>query len=384
VTPPRVADVRLALVCPYSLAAPGGVQSHVLQLARALGGLGDEVTVIAPDAAAAGDGGATRRVDVGGTLPVRFNDSVAPVALGPAAVTRTRRALHRARPDVVHVHEPMVPWAGLTAVWSSRAPVVATFHAWSDRDRLYSLTRPLGRLLARRLAVRVAVSEAAAAYHAEALGWPTGTFRIVPNGVDVARFANAAPFEEVAGASAPSLLFVGRLEQRKGLEQAVRAFTRLKADRPDLQLHVVGEGAQLERATALLPSRLRADVRFHGRVPTEDVPRWFASCDLYVSPALGGESFGIVLLEAMAAGRAFVASDIPGYRSVATDGVQGRLVPPGDVGELAEAVGALLDNPALRAAMGAEGSRTAADYDWDRVARRLRSLYGEASAAGPR
>ena len=370
--------MRVALVCPYDLDVPGGVQAHVRQLAAALEDAGDEVVVVAPGRVD-GDGGRAL-VRVGGTRPVRFNASVAPIAIGPASVSRTRRALREARPDVVHVHEPMVPWVGLSAALGSPAPVVATFHAWSDRHRLYALARPVGRLLRRRLAVRLAVSEPAAQYHARALGWGAGQFRIVPNGVDVARFAAAQPFTDVAAHDAPTLLFVGRLEPRKGLEPLVRAFTRLKADRPELVLHVVGEGAQLERCRRLLPDRLRADVHFHGRVPADEVPRWFASCDLYVSPALGGESFGIVLLEAMAAGTPVVASAIPGYCSVATDGIQGRLVPPGDVPALADAIGALLDNPALRSAMGAEGRRTAARYDWPVVAARVRANYEDAIA----
>jgi phosphatidyl-myo-inositol alpha-mannosyltransferase len=366
--------VRVAIVCPYDLDAPGGVQAHVLQLATALEELGDEVTVIAPGSGAPhGDG--VRQLRVGGSRPVRFNASVAPIAVHPAAAGRTRRALARVRPDVVHVHEPMVPWVSLSAALDRTAPVVGTFHAWSDRHRLYSLARPVGRLLRSRLAARLAVSEPAAAYHARALGWEQSGFRIVPNGVEVARFEHAEPFGELADDEAPSLLFVGRLEPRKGLEPLIRAFTRLKTDRPDLQLHVVGEGGQLERCRALLPERLRADVHFHGRVPGEDIPRWFASCDLYVSPALGGESFGIVLLEAMAAGRPFVASAIPGYRSVATDGIQGRLVPPGDVPALADAIGALLDNPSLRAAMAREGHETATAYDWSRVASQAREVY---------
>ena len=362
------------MVCPYDLDAPGGVQAHVVQLAAALEGLGDEVTVIAPGSGAA-DGDGVRALRVGGSRPVRFNASVAPIAVHPAAARRTRRALAQVRPEVVHVHEPMVPWVSLSAALNRTAPVVGTFHAWSDRDRLYSLARPVGRLLRARLAARLAVSEPAAAYHARALGWEQGGFAIVPNGVEVARFAHAEPFADVVADDAQRLLFVGRLEPRKGLEQLIRAFTRLKTDRPDLQLHVVGEGGQLERCRALLPDRLRADVRFHGRVPGEDIPRWFASCDLYVSPALGGESFGIVLLEAMAAGRPFVASAIPGYNSVATDGTQGCLVPPGDVPALADAIGALLDNPSLGAAMAREGRETAQAYDWSRVAARVREVY---------
>jgi phosphatidyl-myo-inositol alpha-mannosyltransferase len=358
--------MRVTLVSPYDLDVPGGVQSHVTHLATALRGLGDQVTVLGPRRE--GDG-------LGRSVGVPFNDSVAPVALTPTVVRRTRRSIAATRPDVVHVHEPLVPWVGLAAATTRAAPVVGTFHAWSDRDRLYRLARPLGRRLALRLDAAVAVSPAAAAYHGQALDLPASHFRIVPNGVEVARFARAEPFPEVADGDAPTLLFVGRLERRKGLQTLVRAFTRLKADRPDLVLHVVGEGPEAQRCRSLLPPSLLADVIFHGRVPGDDVPRWFASCDLYVSPALGGESFGIVLLEAMASGHAIVASDLPGYRSVARDGVHGCLVPPGDDAALAEAIGGLLDSPARRRAMGAEGRRTAEEHDWSRIAERLREVY---------
>ena len=361
--------MRITLVSPYDLDVPGGVQSHVTHLATALRDLGDEVTVLGPRRAH--DDG------LGRSVGVPFNDSVAPVALSPTVPARTRRAIAASRPDVVHVHEPMVPWVGLAAATTRLAPVVGTFHAWSDRDRVYRLARPLGRRLAAHLDAAVAVSEAAAGYHAGALGLPEGRFHVVPNGVEVARFAEAVPFPEVVDAGAPTLLFVGRLERRKGLEMLVRAFTRLKADRPDLRLHVVGEGPEGERCRALLPASLLADVVFHGRVPAEDVPRWFASCDLYASPALGGESFGIVLLEAMAAGRPIVASDLPGYRTVARDGVHASLVPPGDVPALADAIGGLLDNPARRRAMGEQGRRVATSHDWARVAERLRVLYAD-------
>jgi phosphatidyl-myo-inositol alpha-mannosyltransferase len=365
--------MRITLVSPYDLDVPGGVQSHVTHLAAALRGLGDEVTVLGPRRDH--DGG------LGRSVGVPFNDSVAPVALSPTVLRRTRVEIARSRPDVIHVHEPMVPWVGLAAATTRSTPVVGTFHAWSDRDRLYRAARPLGRRLVAHLDAAVAVSAAAASYHAGALGLPVGAFQVVPNGVEVARFSEAPPFSEVTEDDAPTLLFVGRLERRKGLQTLVKAFTRLKADRPDLRLHVVGEGPEADRCRSLLPPALLADVTFHGRVPSEDVPRWFASCDLYVAPALGGESFGIVLLEAMAAGRPVVASDLPGYRSVATDGVQGCLVPPGDDGVLAEAIGVLLDNPARRRAMGAEGRRTAEEYDWSHVAGRLRAVYTELLAA---
>jgi phosphatidyl-myo-inositol alpha-mannosyltransferase len=357
------------MVSPYDLTVPGGVQSHVVHLARALTALGDEVTLVGPGTAAGGE------LSVGRSQKVPFNGSVAPIALWPTSYRRTVRALRDLEPDVIHVHEPLVPWVGVAAATSALAPVVGTFHAWSDTSRAYRLARPVGRRVLSHLAAAVAVSEAAAEYHAAALGVAARRFRIVPNGVDLARFDGARPLEGLHDPGVPTLAFVGRLEPRKGLEILIRAFTRLKADRPDLRLLVVGEGPERERCQALLPARLRADVVFLGRVDVEELPGCYAAADVYVSPALGGESFGIVLLEAMAAGRPVVASDLPGYRSVLRDGLQGCLVPPNDPVALATTLGTLLDNPALREAMAREGRRTVAAYDWPVVAATLREVY---------
>jgi phosphatidyl-myo-inositol alpha-mannosyltransferase len=358
--------MKIALVSPYDLQTPGGVQAHIHQLAATLRAGGDHVEVLGPDRA----------------VQVPFNGSVAPIGLGPTAGRRLRGQLDAMAPDIVHVHEPLVPWVGLAAATSEVAPVVATFHAWSEQRRLYRIARPIGRRVLARLAGMLAVSDAAAAYHADALGVPRGRFTIVPNGVEVARFADATPLANVADPSRPTLLFVGRLEPRKGLVNLVKAFTLLKSRHPDLRLLVVGEGSERERCQSLLPARLRADVLFLGRLGNEDLPGVFAACDLFVSPALGGESFGIVLLEAMAAGRAVVASDIPGYRSVVTDGRQGRLVPPGEPAPLADAIGAMIANPALRDAAATEGRRTVSRYDWPVVAGEVRACYLDAVARG--
>jgi phosphatidyl-myo-inositol alpha-mannosyltransferase len=372
--------VKVALVSPYALDVPGGVQAHVVALAAALRDQDHDVTVLGPGGDAGRDPSDPREatIDLGGHLRVPFNGSVAPVALDPRAARTTRRALARLAPDVIHVHEPLVPWAGLAAATSDVAPVVGTFHAWSDTSRLYRATRPVARRVLDHLAVALAVSDAAANYHAGALGRSASTFRVIPNGVDVARFAEAQPLVDLVDRDRPTLLFVGRLERRKGLEPLVRAFTRLKSDRPDLRLLVVGDGPERARCEALLPPRLRQDVTFLGRIPHDDLPRAYATTDIYVAPSLGGESFGIVLLEAMAAGRPLVASDIPGYRSVASDGRQGRLVAPGDPVALAEAIAALLDNPALRGAMAEDGRRTVAAYDWVQVAARVADAYRDA------
>jgi phosphatidyl-myo-inositol alpha-mannosyltransferase len=363
--------VRVALVSPYDLTVPGGVQSHVRHLAVQLRAAGDEVVLLGP-------GRDPGHLGVGTSVAVPFNGSVAPIALAPTAATRTRRLLARLRPDVVHVHEPLVPMVGLTAGLSSPAPVVATFHAWSDDARLYRLARAVGRRVLDRAAVAVAVSPAAAAYHGAALGVAPDRFRIVPNGVEVARFQGAPALARVVDPSRETLLFVGRLERRKGLEPLVRAFLRLRADRPRLRLVVVGEGPEGERCRAMVPTGLRDDVVFLGRVADADLPGCYRAADVYVSPALGGESFGIVLLEAMAAGRAVVASDLPGYRGVVRDGETGVLVPPGDPSALAAAIGAVLDDPARRAGLAAAGEAAAGAYDWASVTATLRDLYREA------
>jgi phosphatidyl-myo-inositol alpha-mannosyltransferase len=364
--------VRVALVSPYDLTVPGGVQSHVRHLAAQLRAAGDEVVLLGP-------GREPGHLAVGSSVAVPFNGSVAPIALAPTAATRTRRLLRRLGPDVVHVHEPLVPMVGLAAALSAVAPVVATFHAWSDDARLYRLARPLGRRVLDRAAIAVAVSPAAAAYHGAALGVAPDRFRIVPNGVEVARFQGVPPSTRVVDPSRETLLFVGRLERRKGLEPLVRAFVRLRADRPRLRLVVVGEGPEGERCRALVPADLRDDVVFLGRVPDEDLPGCYRASDVYISPALGGESFGIVLLEAMAAGRAVVASDLPGYRSVVQDGETGVLVPPGEPAALAAAIGRVLDDPPRRARLAAAGERAAAAYDWSAVTATLRGLYREAT-----
>lgn len=359
--------MRVVVVSPYDMDVPGGVQSHVAHLADELRRRGDDVRVVAPGTRSRG-----HVVAVGSATKVPFNDSVAPIALHPRAARRTLAAIEEFRPDVVHIHEPGVPWVSLAASLRATAPTVGTFHAWSDRDRAYSLARPLLRRVALGLDARVAVSPAACSYHAHALGLDERAFVVIPNAVDVARFADAEP---ISGAMPPTLLFVGRLERRKGLEQLIRALIILKSERPDVRLLVVGEGPERDRCQALIPARLRSDVVFLGRVEQDDLPRFYKSADIFVSPALGGESFGIVLIEAMAAGTPVVASDIPGYRAVLRDGLHGRLVPPDAPRELAAALATLLDNPSLREAMGREARRAVESYDWATVTDRLRDLY---------
>jgi len=376
--------VRIAIVSPYDLHRPGGVQSHVRQLAAHLRDAGEQVVLIG-----AGPVGVTTRADavaeigVGRGRGVPFNGSVAPVALGPLAARRTVRTLRRLGPDVVHVHEPLVPAVGLAAAFGTSAPLVVTFHAWSDSDRAYRLLRPLGRGLLDRTAVAVAVSGAAAEYHAGALGIGSAALRLVPNGVEVAPFRAAA--EALGGVrppGGPRVVFVGRLEPRKGVLVLARAFRQVLRSHPDALLTIVGDGPQRRELAALLVDVPAGQVRLLGRVTDQELARTLAAADVAVAPALGGESFGIVLLEAMAARTAVVASDLPGYRSVVTDGRDGLLVPPGDPDRLAGTLADLLHSPQRRAALVAAGQETAAAHDWAVVAARLRQVYAEALRSG--
>jgi len=365
--------VKVALVCPYDWGKPGGVRGHVAALAGFLAE-DHEVRVLAPFS-----GSAPRRdrrlVPLGRPLGVRYNRSVAPVSLSPLAVRRVAAALADFAPHVVHVHEPLAPMASLAAAALGPHPVVGTFHAWAPSDRLYRLSSPLTRRIAARLDARIAVSPAAQQFAAGALRLPLGAFRVIPNGIDEQAFATAAPLPELADSQRPLLLFVGRLEPRKGLDVAIRGFLRLRASSPRVRLCVVGDGPERSRAQAMVPPSIRPDVLFVGRVDDADLARYHASADVFLAPATSGESFGIVLLEAMAAGLPVIASDIPGYRTIVKDGRQGRLVPPRDAFALAEAAGALLANPALRRAMAAEGRRTAAEHAWPMIGRRIAALY---------
>ncbi len=376
--------MRIAIVSPYDLERPGGVQSHVRQLATRLRAEGEQVVVLGAGPVGVVTGrGAVPEIGVGAGRGVPFNGSVAPVALGPLSARRTVRALERLRPDVVHVHEPLVPMVGLAAAFGSPAPLVVTFHAWSDEDRAYRLVRPLGRRLLARTAVAVTVSRAAAEYHASALAIDPGSLRIVPNGVEVAPFRQAADtVGDQRPPGPPRVVFVGRLEPRKGVLVLARAFRQLLATHPDAILTVIGDGPQRHELAASLSGVPASQVRLAGRVSSEVLAQRLAEADVAVAPALGGESFGIVLLEAMAARTAVVASDLPGYRSVVTDGRDGLLVPSGDPDALAATLTRLLAEPQRRAAVVEAGEQTASAHDWTAVASELRAVYREALRSG--
>ena len=355
--------MKVAIVCPYAWDRVGGVQSHVRSLATALRKREHDVTVIAPSSSEAKEEPNVRLV--GRAVSIPANGSMAPVAFGPLAAAGIRRELRDIDPDVVHVHEPLIPSLSLLALWNSDVPAVGTFHAAAESSVGYRVARPVLDRAAKRLAVRAAVSPAAQEL---AQTYFPGDFVITPNGIDVDRFERASAV--TTSDAPPSVLFFSRIEKRKGLEVLIEAMSRL--DRSSVQLIVGGAGPQ-ERSARSLARSHHVEARFLGRVNETDVPGVFRSATIYCAPGLGGESFGIVLLEAMAAGTPVVCSDLPGFRAVAED--VAALVPPGDVDALAKALRDLLDDTARQAEMARAGSARAARYDWNVLVGDVERLY---------
>jgi phosphatidylinositol alpha-mannosyltransferase len=370
--------MKVGIVCPYEWTVPGGVSGHVRALADELRRRGHRVEVLAPAERPVAEDGF---VGLGGSVPLPYNGSVARIAFGPRTLARVRHALANGGYQLLHVHEPLSPSTGLLTVLQARVPLVGTFHANLGRSRALGAAGPLLARAYHRLAGRIAVSRSARDTWQGRFG---GAMTVVPNGAAPEFFARPEPLPGWRDGR-PTVLFVGRLEPRKGLAYLVRAFLRLKPAFPGLRLLVVGrdDKRQQDKAMAMVPPRLRPDLSFVGAVPQADLPSYYASAEVFCAPSLGGESFGMVLVEAMAVGLPVVCSDIGGYRDVVNDGRDGLLVPPHDPEALATALRGLLDNPARRAAMAAAARSTAARYAWDVVGGEILEVY-EAALAGRR
>ncbi|MEV0394950.1 glycosyltransferase family 4 protein [Polymorphospora rubra] len=372
--------MRIGIVCPYSFDVPGGVQNHVMDLAEALIGLGHEVSVLAP----ADDDSPLPPyvVPAGRSVPFPYNGSVARITFGPVSTARVRRWLARGEFDILHVHEPFVLSVSLLAVLSARGPVVATFHTAMTRSRALAAAQGMLQLVLERITARIAVSELARKVQVEHLG---GGAVEIPNGVAVAKFAGVDPLPGWPGpcavGSGGTLGFLGRFtEPRKGFPVLRDAFVSLARRRPGLRLLVAGPG-DADELLDEIPADLRDQVVFLGLVSEADKARMLRSVDLYVAPNIGGESFGMILTEAMAAGAAVVASDLDAFRRVLDGGRAGRLFPTGDPDALAGAMAELLDDPDGRAVLAECAQQVAATFDWPVVARRVLEVYATAIEA---
>jgi phosphatidyl-myo-inositol alpha-mannosyltransferase len=361
--------MRVGIVCPYDWEVPGGVREHISGLAEALIELGHEVSVIAP----ADDDAELPYyvVPAGRAVPVPYNGSVARLAFGFLSAGRVRRWLKDGDFDVLHVHEPAAPSLSLLACWVADGPIVATMHAAMPRSRALHAAQPILASALEKISGRIAVAEAARSTLVEHLG---GDAVLIPNGLHVSRYEKAEPLPGFPGQGG-TLGFLGRMDEaRKGLDILLAAFTLMAAERQDLRLLIAGRGDP-DEVYDQVPRPLRDRVVLLGQVSDADRIRMLHSVDVFCAPNTGGESFGYVLVEAMASGAPIVASDLEAFRQVLRGGEAGELFPTGDAAALAAAAGRLLDDPARRATLAANAAAAVREFDWSVVARDVLRVY---------
>src|SRR3954468_667719 len=364
--------MRIGLVCPYQWDVPGGVQYHVRDLAETLRGLGHHVEVLTP---------AEREESLtepwltwaGRTVPIPYNGSMSSVQFGPVSATRVRRWLRDGHFDVVHVHDPAAPSIGLSVCMLAEGPIVATFHAATVRSKWLSAWGPMVRPWLERISGRIAVSDFARRLQVEHLG---GDAVIIPNGVHVDVFAEGPSLPgHTRGVDGPTIGFIGRYDEpRKGLPVLLEAMRTVVSEHPGARLLVAGRGDDAELRERIAPE-LRAHVALLGELTESDKAAFLRSVDVYCAPNLLGESFGVILIEALAAGAPIVASDLAAFARVLEDGTAGVLVRRGDAAALAQALCGLLADPARRAALSAHGQQVAAGYDWSVLVQRILAVY---------
>jgi phosphatidylinositol alpha-mannosyltransferase len=371
--------MKIGLVTPYEYPYPGGVTEHVYHLDRCFRSWGHDVKIIAPcdeDEVGLQD----NVVRVGGsivTLP--FAGSRSRITLSPSIYRSVKKLLKQEQFDVIHLHEPLMPALPLVVLRHSHAVNVGTFHAYREnRHPFMGPMQPVLRKFVNRLDVKICVSEAARDLVDR---YFPGDYQIIPNGIDAQFFGapNIEPIERFRDGR-PNILFVGRMDKRKGLRYLLEAFALVIQAIPDARLIVVGPYSRDDKEPFVRYAYEHhlSGVKFVGRVSPEELPRYYKTCDLFCAPSTGFESFGIVLLEAMAACRPIVATNIAGYRGVLEDGREGLLVEPENERALAEAIIRVLRDSSLRATMGEQGRLKAEQYDWPIVARRVLGIYVQA------
>lgn len=357
--------LRIGLVCPYSWDVPGGVQFHVRDLATTLRQWGHHVSVIAP--ASDDEDLPEWLVSAGRAVPVPYNGAVARLSFGPLAAARVRRWIDEGEFDVLHIHEPPTPSISVLACWLADGPMVGTFHMAVERSRTMNAVSPILEPALEKLSLRIAVSPAA---RETALAHHGRDVVILPNGVDTAFFASATADERWSGTT---LAFIGRFaEPRKGLAVLLDALPAVVEAHPQVRLLIAGPGDSEDVERSLDPKIAKA-VSFLGLISESEKARLLRSADLYIAPNTGGESFGIIIAEAMSAGTPVVASDLEAFVDVLRGG--GVHFPNGDANALAQAVIGLLDSADERRRLGQIGREQARRFDWSEVARELTAIY---------
>lgn len=374
--------MRIGLVSPYSFDVPGGVQFHIRDLAEYLIRAGHHVSVLAP--ADEGTQLPDHVVPAGRAVPIRYNGSTARLLFGPVAAAKVSRWLEEGDFDVVHIHEPLAPSLSVLSLWAATVPVVATFHTSNVRSRVLQAAYPLLRPSIEKIHGRIAVSEDARRTITTHIG---GDAVVIPNGVDTAAFARAQRSSRWSGAPGrPTLVFLGRIDEpRKGLPVLAEAMPAILDEVPGARLLVIGPGAT-EDARARLPERVAAASEFLGALSDEDKASALASADLYIAPHTGGESFGIVLVEAMAAGAPVLASDLAAFQRVldaGRAGMAGAVFAADRSDDLAARATELLRDPTWLRSLSSLGRERAQVFDWEIVAQEILAVYETVTDARP-
>ncbi len=367
--------MKIALVSPYDFAYPGGVANHISALYRCFTQMGHEVKVIAPASEAISTFG-DRFIPIGKPRPIPTSGSIARVTISLRLASRIKAVLDEEKFDIIHLHEPFMPMLCTAVLRFSNTANVGTFHAVHGKPG-YNFGRPISTIMLNRrvhkLDGKTAVSKPAMEFARKHV---PGYYTIIPNGVDLDHFSpNESLIDEFCDGKV-NILFVGRLEKRKGVNYLLEAYKRVKQEVSNSRLIIVGPGTRLrgKYEREVKRSGLK-DVVFVGYVSYDELPRYYETADIFCAPAIGWESFGIILLEAMAMGKPIVASNIEGYASLVTHGVEGLLVPPKDEEMLAQALITVMASESLRQEMGARGRVKAADYSWEHIARRVLDYY---------
>lgn len=376
--------MKIAMVSPYDFAIHGGVQTHVVELSNALIDAGHDVRVLAPCTGnePVYDLRSAPLETFGRAVPFVTAGSVARISLSVWYQRKLMTILDSQKFDVVHIHEPLMPMFGLMASYYSPSPAIGTFHAFNEGPgRGYVFWKPVLRKGAERLNGRIAVSDPARQF---ANRYFPGEYKVIPNGVLYDHFCTPAPKPTVYKDDAFNLFFVGRMsEKRKGLKYLLGAYSRLKWRYPKLRLIVGGTGVPDRDSYRMMGERGIDDVIFVGPVSSEDLPAYYQHADVFCAPNTGKESFGMVVVEAMAAGTPVVASDIPGFRAVMQDGRQGLLVEPKSEHAIAEAIERMIVDPGERTLMGINGSSSARQYNWQLIAEQVVGYYDSVLQRSP-
>lgn len=367
--------MKIALVSPYDFAAFGGVTKHITHLATEFQRAGHDVHIIAPCSGTPSVPPPAPLHRLGRPVSIHANGSIARIGVGPRLGKEVGQIMASGAFDIVHLHEPLLPALPLAVLRASRATNVGTFHAFRRSTIAYFYGKPLLRYFFGKLHGRITVSGCARDFVAEHFH---ADYRVIPNGIDFQRFSTPRDRIPRFDDGRPNVLFVGRLEKRKGLGYLLRAWGKIHEEIPEARLIIVGGGGGLKHYRAFVGARADVDhIVFAGEVSDEELLDYYHTADVFCAPSTGGESFGMILLEAMAAGKPIVTTNIPGYSEVVTHDVEGLLVPPKDADGLADALIRLLRNPELRGRLGDEGRRSAERYAWPRVAEQIIDYYRE-------